>query len=318
MDRYPIRLFLVVLPLLMMVFAPDLNLPRAAAAQDPDITSQTPIPTGTSNWSMQADGVTRTFRLYVPESLDQSAPSPLVVVMHGGMGSARNAERGYGWDARAKASGFIVAYPDGLNRVWNAGNCCGKSQRNNIDDVGFITQMVDAIGARLSIDTSRIFAAGMSNGAMMAYRLACESDMFAAIGPVSGTVLVSCDHPAPVSVIHIHGLADPNVRFDGEKGAGVGKVDGMPIPDVISLWQAVDQCDPAESTTEVLVTTAIAQCANGRAVELITIEGGGHHYPRPDARPKDGESAAKAKAAKAIDATATLWAFFATHPKPAA
>ena len=100
-------------------------------------------------------GLDRSYRLYIPDGL--ASPAPLVVMMHGGFGSAQQAERAYGWDELADSAKFVVAYPDGVGRAWNVnGGCCGRPGRENIDDVGFIT-------------------AGISNGGMMAYALACNS-----------------------------------------------------------------------------------------------------------------------------------------------
>ena len=78
----------------------------------------------------------RTYLLYRPASLSQQVPAPLVVVLHGGYGSGSQAERSYHWDALADRQGFVVAYPDGIGRSWNAGGiCCGPALRDNVDDV---------------------------------------------------------------------------------------------------------------------------------------------------------------------------------------
>ena len=151
-----------------------------------------------------------------------------MVTLHGGFGSAEQAERSYGWNQLADSAKFVVAYPDGVGRAWNAnGGCCGRPGREGLDDVGFITAAVDDISESVGIDTAQVYATGISNGGMMAYALACNTSTFAAIGPDSATQLDPCTAPHPTSVMHIHGTADRLIRYDGEPGYGVARIDGL-------------------------------------------------------------------------------------------
>ena len=159
--------------------------------------------------------------MYRPASLPAAAP--LVVMLHGGFGSASQAEKSYGWDAEADQGHFVVAYPDGLNRAWNTGGgCCGTPGRTGVDDIGFITAMVAAIERQVPVDAGRVYATGISNGGIMAYTLACRTSVFAAIGPDSATELGSCPAPRPLSVIHIHGTADTENSLPGRRRPGRG------------------------------------------------------------------------------------------------
>ncbi|NUW35520.1 polyhydroxybutyrate depolymerase [Nonomuraea sp. SMC257] len=258
--------------------------------------------------TITVDGRQRSYRLHRPASLP--AKAPLVVMMHGGFGSARQAERSYGWDAEADRRRFAVAYPDGP-AAWDVGDgCCGRPGREQVDDVAFITRMIADVGHRLGIDSGRVYATGISNGGMMAYRLACDTRIFAAVGPVATTRLGDCPAPAPLSVIHIHGLADETVRFDGAAGTGIAEIDGPPVPEVVAGWRAVDHCGRPTVTRSGPVTTEAARCARGRAVTLITVEGAGHQWP--------GGQVVRERAdppSKALDATAVIWDFFAAHAK---
>lgn len=104
--------------------------------------------------TMSFDGLERAYRLYIPDGV--SVPGPLVVMLHGGFGSAQQAERAYGWDQLADNAKFIVAYPDGIGRAWNSnGGCCGRPGREGVDDVGFINAVVDDIGNNISVDRLR-------------------------------------------------------------------------------------------------------------------------------------------------------------------
>jgi polyhydroxybutyrate depolymerase len=205
----------------------------------------------------------RTYLLYVPAGLP--SPAPLVVMLHGGFGSAQQAERAYGWDQLA----------------------------DSVDDVGFITAAVADVGKNVAVDPSRIYATGISNGGMMSYALACNTGLFAAIGPDSATQL-ACPSPHPTSVLHIHGTADRMIPYDGSQGIGFAHIDGPPVPDTNAFWRDVDQCGTPTVTTDGAVTTSTAACADGRAVELMTVAGGGHEWPG--------------------FATSTMWQFFAAHP----
>ncbi|MGC4108431.1 MAG: PHB depolymerase family esterase [Thermomicrobiales bacterium] len=306
-DQHPARTIAASLLAVALILAA--LVPGLAGAQ-----AATPAPSGASTeHHLTWDGTDRLYRLYVPEHV--MIPAPLVVMMHGGFGSAAQAERAYGWDALADREGFVVAYPNGDGKAWNAGSCCGQPAATGVDDVGFIEAMVKEIEASMPIDASRIYAAGMSNGAMMAYRLACESTLFAAVAPVSGTMMVDCAKPSPVSVIHIHGLADTNVPFDGSRGEGFAQVDGPAVPQVISFWRQEDACATPTETIDGDVTTSIAACADGRAVELISIAGAGHQWPRTDVAPSFTARRGADAPFQGLDATPTIWDFFAAHPK---
>lgn len=262
----------------------------------------TPTPAPAAETGVEHDLGGRSYLLTVPAGVPQNAP--LVVMLHGGFGSGSQAEEAYGWDELAASEGFIVAYPNGQGHAWNAGGCCGAPARDGTDDVAFITSVVADIEAHHSIDPKRIYATGMSNGGLMSYRLACDTDLFTAIAPVAGTIVGDCPNPRPISVIEIHGLADPTVRMDGAPGAGIAEVDGMPVADVNALWRTADNCSEPTVSTDGPVTTSTTTCPDGRAVELITVEGAGHQWPGSK-KVRDGGD----PPSPALDATATIWKF---------
>lgn len=275
-----------------------------------------PIPRGSSTHDITVDGQERTFRLYLPVSLAAGRPVALVVMLHGGFGTGEQAEESYGWNAEADRHGFVVAYPDGLNRAWAVGGgCCGRSGREAVDDAAFIERMVATVSERVPIDPARVYATGMSNGAMLAYRLACDTAVFAAIGPVGGVQQGECAAPAPTSIIHIHGAADRNVPLDGSRGEGFAKIDGPPLAEVIDGWRAASGCGEPVVTTAAPVTTSRSSCADGRAVELILVAGAGHQWPGSAARPAMEKLLGADPPSDALDATAAIWRFFAAHPR---
>ncbi|SOD99996.1 polyhydroxybutyrate depolymerase [Blastococcus haudaquaticus] len=293
-----------------MLAAPCLLLSGCARTEDRAPSPSAPVPAGSSVQDLVIGDDERTYRIHRPADLP---PEPaLVLVLHGAGGSARQAEESYGWPALADREGFLVAHPDGMHRTWNAGGgCCGRAAAQDVHDVAFLTAVVDDVARRTNVDMDRVFVTGMSNGGMMSYTLACSTDVVAAIAPVAGTMLGDCADPAPVSVLHLHGTADAVVRMDGEPGERLADVDPPPVDDVVEFWRSVDRClEPAE-VSEDRVRRSVSGCADGRSVELVTVDGAGHQWPgssslRPAADPPYPD----------LDATAEIWRFFAAHPKP--
>lgn len=259
--------------------------------------------------TVASDGRSRDVIVYQPAGTPPAQGFPLVMMLHGGLGSAAQAEASYGWDAMADSGGFVVAYPDGVDRTWNAGTCCGKAQRADVDDVDFLSEVVTEVSALTAIDPSRRYLTGMSNGAMMTYRMACQTSLFTAIAPVSGTQLVDCDGAKPTSVLHIHGADDSSVRLDGAQGDGPGRVSGPPLAQVIEGWRSRDDCSAPRTSVVAEVTTTTAQCRAGRTVTWILVAGAGHQWPGSKKSTYPGADAPS----QALDATAVIWEFFDKH-----
>ncbi|GAA3732354.1 PHB depolymerase family esterase [Plantactinospora mayteni] len=301
--------------------------PASVAPTGPTATAPAPekpaVAPGSSVHRLTVDGRNRTFRLYRPAKLSLSTPVPLVVMLHGALGSGQQAETAYGWDAMADQRGFVVAYPDGLNRSWAvSSDCCGSPARDGVDDVAFIAAMVADLSTKLPVAPGRIYATGISNGGMLAYRLACETTTFAAIGVVAGTLLGPCPTPAPISLLHIHGTADGVIPYDGRpstlNNGGVGplpvKIDGGPVSDQIDRWRKIARCPTPEARTAGAVTTSAAHCPGGRDVDLITVAGAGHQWP--GAKQSTAERLLGLDPpSTALTATESIWNFFDTHPR---
>jgi polyhydroxybutyrate depolymerase len=282
-----------------------------------DAAPSAPVPVGSSSRTITVDGRDRTFDLYRPGTLPTDALVPLVVMLHGGFGSGSQAEASYGWDALAEAEHFVVAYPDGVGKAWAVGGgCCGIPAGSGVDDVAFIRQLVASISRVLPIDSARVYATGISNGGMLAYRLACDTTLFAAIGPDSATMLGPCKFPAPISVIHIHGTADRRIRYGGGEGEGVAAINGPAVPDLVAAWRRTDRCPDPSVTTDGAVSVSTASCPDGRGVELVTIAGAGHQWPGAKAKPVVERLLGLDPPSTALDATATIWRFFQAHPGP--
>lgn len=270
-----------------------------------------------------ADGTDRTYYLYVPSTVGE-APMPLLVALHGGLGSGRQFRENSGFDRLAEANGFLVAFPDGTaivkgrdNRVWNGGGCCGSAAqgRRNVDDVGFISAMVDQITASHRVDPARVFATGHSNGAIMSYRLACElSDKIVAVAFQAGSLeLDRCKPVLPVSVMNLHGLADTNIPVNGGRGEGVSRYTFASPVDSIEQWAALDGCtersDLIDPSNDDVSGTRWTGCDGGTVVEMILVDGATHPWMgHPGSRLQERLSGTPYPD---LDASAVIWGFLA-------
>ncbi|MBK5288226.1 MAG: hypothetical protein JJE46_07145 [Acidimicrobiia bacterium] len=275
------------------------------------------------------DGRTRTYRVVVPRSVTGDTPVPLLVALHGGLGSGTQFERTSGYDDLAAEHGFIVVYPNGIEiggpsivaggRVWNGGNCCGRAAQEDVDDVGFIAEVIRRLQADHRIDPRSIYATGHSNGAIMSYRLACElPDTIVAIGVQSGSIEVSgCSPHRPVSVLAIHGLADTNIPIDGGPGTGVSRTTFSSPTEAVQRFAAIDRCDSsttrvASDNPDVTIETWPGGAA-GTEVEFVRVAGAthawmGHPSPRAGVR-------LSAQPYADFDSSVAIWTFLARHPR---
>jgi polyhydroxybutyrate depolymerase len=285
---------------------------------------QAPITrSGDYTFSVQHDGLARMYRVHVPASYDPARAAPLLVALHGGGGNMdlQANDALYGLITKSDKEGFVAVFPNGFSKfpngklaTWNAGNCCGAARDRQVDDVGFIREVVRNLTHQMTIDHSRIYATGMSNGAMMAYRLACEaSDVFAAIAPVAGTDTTrQCTPARPVAVVHIHAKDDSHVLFGG--GAGPDSValsqvtDYVSVPATISKWAKLDGCTAAPRRVldkPGAYCEAYASCNGAAQVQLCVTDAGGHSWPGGH-KPR----AAGAAPSEAISANDVMWEFF--------
>jgi len=274
------------------------------------------------------DGRTRRYRLYVPQMLP-SGPVPLLVALHGGLGSAEQFAANSGYDGLAEANGVVVVYPDGIGaladgagaRTWNGGYCCGAAARAEVDDVGFVRLVLDQLARELPLDPDRIFATGHSNGAILAYRLACElADRIAAIGVQAGSLGVdACTPRRPVSVFHLHGTADTNHPIGGGTGTGVAGVAFRPARAAVEALATADACPtpPVGSTDPTngdLVVTTWSPCRAGTAVRLVAVTGATHAW-MGGTPTSDRAAALVGTPYDRLDAGRAIWSFLAAHPR---
>ena len=269
----------------------------------------------------RVSGVRRSYYVHVPAGQSGRAPLPVVVALHGAFSTARELERQSGLSLLADREGFLVVYPQGIGlgdwfRHWNAGYCCGKARRINLDDVGFVLAAVDEVAKRNPVDRSRLYVVGFSNGGMLAYRIAAEHpQIVAAVAVVSGTIggVPAPNEPEwsimrptkPVAVLAIHGLADANIPFEGGRGThSHGQSSAISVARSMRFWVDADSCDPqpqVESLAQGHVERqSWSACRDGTQVMLYSLKDWGHEWP-------------KASLLGGFDAAEIIWRFFARH-----
>ena len=279
--------------------------------------------------SLMIDGRTRTYHFRVPKGYSASNRYPLAVLFHGGGGEGQKIAGQTGFADKADAEGFIAVFPDGIRHNWNDGRDTTDAYKQGVDDIKFVRAMIEALEAKLSMDRTRIYAAGVSNGGIFSERLGCEmADVFAAIGPVVGPIATKlaprCNPAAPVSVVGIQGSADPGIPINGGEQGGFGGLgDGGFVESAIAtmtLWAGKNGCPAvpaiADLPPKVSAGTRVkkytyAPCRSGTEVNYYIVEGRGHGGPpkRPQAPRLAGPTSQN------INATEVIWEFFKAHPK---
>ena len=286
-----------------------------------------PLGPGDHTLALAVGGLQRSAIVHIPPQYDRTVAMPVVLAFHGGGANAENMVRFSGLNDKADEAGFIAVYPNGTGRLsrmltFNGGNCCGQAAANGLDDVEFTRRLLDDVANACTIDPKRVFATGMSNGGIMAYRLASElSDRIAAIAPVGGPMgTKGCRPGRPVSVIHFHGTEDVFAPFQGGRGRGLSGTSFFSVDHSIAAWVEADGCNPTPVTIRLpdttddgttVTRTTYGQGKDGAEVVLIAIEGGGHTWPGREPR-----LASLGKSTRDISANDLMWAFFQRHPLP--
>src|SRR5262249_31621671 len=200
--------------------------------------------------SITVGGLNRSYIVHVPKGYDQKSPMPVVLALHGATMNGSMMAWFSGLNRKADEAGFLAVYPNGTGThssfTWNGGNCCGPAMQNQVDDVAFIDALLDDLMRASPGDPRRGYATGMSNGAVMAYRLASElSGRIAAIAPVAGSVGTEIGRvKRPVSVLHFHGTKDEYIPFPGGRGEkSLFGTNHRSVEDSIRAWLKVNGCD---------------------------------------------------------------------------
>jgi len=281
-----------------------------------------------------SNGLERTYRIHIPTSLTENISPALLFVLHGGGGTGEGMERTLtlgGFNTLADQDNFIVVYPDGIEKNWNDGrkNVTDPAHQQNIDDVGFFNALIDNLTMEFNIDPDRIFFTGISNGAMMSYRVAFEiPEKVAAIAPVAGAIPIDLLYynisDEPISVCVISGTHDPLVPWEGGIVGTPRNPRGtvISVPESVLFWVTHNNCSPLPNSTLLPDTDPTdhtwvqqdiySQGTDNTEVILYKVYNGGHTWP-------DGyqylPEILVGRTSHDINANNVIWDFFSSHPK---
>lgn len=266
----------------------------------------------TVNGSFVHNGLTRTYSFYVPAIYDGTQAVPLILNLHGYTSNGAQQSAYGNFKPIADTANFIIVHPNGTldgtsNRFWNLAYTPGS-----VDDVGFLEALIDTISASYNINNARVYSTGMSNGGFMSYRLACESNRFAAIASVTGSMTTlapsNCSPVRPTPVMQIHGTLDPTVPYNG--GGGM-----LSVANVLNYWATFNNCPtPATMTNVPDINTGDGATAehyvydpgtNGVTMELFKVIGGEHTWP--------GASINVGVTCQDFSASKEIWRFFSQY-----
>lgn len=323
----------------------------AGAADDAAVTAtcaSSSLAPGDYDRTIDIGGRERVYHVHVPPGASGKA-APLLFGFHGGGHTAAGFEAFAHLAAKSDTAGFILVEPEGIGAIgasadgvaetWNAGSCCVESVTENVDDVGFVRAMLDAIAKEACVDLKRVYSTGFSNGGMLSHRLACElSDRIAAIAPVSGGLgrddrsqmppkpFFTCAPKRHVPVMHVHGTADACYPFDGGRANGgftglLAPVVYEPVSTTIATWAKLNGCSDAQPTVTSKNGAATCKsfaCPEDGAVVLCTIDGGGHYWPGGDDWPGSEILCGSGQGTRSADLASNdrIWEFLSAHALP--
>jgi polyhydroxybutyrate depolymerase len=309
--------------------------PGEVAAADPVASSGCGASTATATdlERRTLPGSDRWYLLTVPPAHDGATPLPLVLDLHGLSEGADIHARVSGMGAYAAQHGFIAVLPSGTGEPvhWEVG-----LDRAGNADLAFLDQLLDQLEADLCVDTSRVYATGLSNGALLSSTIACTmADRVAAVAPVAGVAHPTrCSPDRPVPVLTFHGTADPILLFNGGVGTRLGRVlggedapaeeepipeadlDGAGFPAAAADWAAANGCGdvPVESTPTPSVIVRTWDCPAGADVEFVILVDGGHSWP--GSALLQGVEQIVGPTDMSVDATDMIWRFFQRFALP--
>jgi len=235
--------------------------------------------------SFTYDGLVRDYRVHLPTGYNSSVKYPLVFNLHGYTSQASEQELYTMMNQTSDAEKFIVVYPNGVNKAWNSGFLGGTL--STVDDIGFISALIDTMDANYSIDLNRVYSCGMSNGGYQSNRMACElSNRIAAIASVTGLITDStaqnCSLSRPMPYLQIHGTADPTVNYNGFPSSFGAEA-------TINFWLNKNQCNTNGDTVFIANTNTTDQstvqkisytnCSGNSKVVFFKVINGGHTWP---------------------------------------
>jgi polyhydroxybutyrate depolymerase len=287
------------------------------------------VPSSTSDSDIEASlihqNISRKYVIHLPQGFHRRTSYPLVLAFHGSSGTPSRMKSLTNFNQVADREGFIVVYPAGYEQTWADSRNETPAGRKGIDDVGFISKLIDKLVQDYAVDPKQVYATGISNGGNFSQRLGCElADKVAVIGVVAAgmptNLADTCKPSRPVPMVLMFGESDPLYPFQGGS-TKLGSV--LSVDDAIAKRVALNQCsgrpqivllpDTAPRDGTRIKRTVYTDCKNRANVEYYLVEGGGHTWP-------GGTQYLPArfigKTSRDLNASDELWAFFSQFQMP--
>lgn len=267
------------------------------------------------------DGSERTYFVHLPQNYNTSTTYPLIFAMHGGGRIGYEGIMGQSeLSTLADNEDFIVVYPEGIRtfgfRTWNAGDCCPSATLLGTDDVGFIAALLEKLQKDLSIDASRVYAAGFSNGGQLAYRLANELPYkFAAVSAVAGVLQSFPFKPVRnVPIIHFHSYQDQTAPYNGGQSDAPNIDNDFPsVEETLINIANHYECAMIKETVFTNPSTydhfRYSDCNENVLIELYVSQDGGHTWP-------GGQAFPGVEITNHFNASELMWTFFKNYQLP--
>lgn len=250
-----------------------------AMADVPKACGQSVEP-GMHKASLRSGILKREYQVYVPPRWNNKVQRPMVLGLHGGLGTGEIFNQQTKASAQADKYNMLLVLPDGYYKSWNAGSCCKPAAKLGVRDVRFIENLIDEVASNYCVDRSSVFATGFSNGAMLAHRIACEKPgLLKGIAPVSGGIMSACENGGSVATLMISGKDDPRIFWDG------GTFDGSYRPSMKELVKSLvgrNQCSNKQEN--IAKSASLAHCRKLESCSKAPLlycglDGVGHQWP---------------------------------------
>jgi polyhydroxybutyrate depolymerase len=280
---------------------------------------QQKILNGDNYGKLTNQGRLRTYYFYVPKTYNKNHSMPLVLVFHGDAGTGYSISNVTRFNSLAEKKKFIVVYPDGIDKKWNLrGN-----PRGRIDDVLFVSALIDHLKQQINIDQHKVYATGFSKGGILTQALACKlSNKIAAFASVAGSLPVrlkpNCQPETPISMLMINGTKDRDVLYEGDDHTQRGAL--VSISDMGSFWRSHDKCSVSAKSPQAhgtslsknsqVKTSWYSHCQGNSEVVQLAVVNGGHFWPGGTST---DSSINKFNAKLKLNASQTIWDFFQRH-----
>ncbi|KAF1043802.1 MAG: hypothetical protein GAK35_02029 [Herbaspirillum frisingense] len=284
------------------------------------------LPAHAVDMSLKTLRVGNLSRAYFSERSAQGEAQPLIIALHASGSTGSVMARATGLTEIAEAAGYMIVYPNGTGltidaRTWNSGGCCGYAQMHKVDDVAFLRALIKKLADDGLADPKRVYLVGVSNGGMMAYRMAAEApELFKGVAVVSAVLDVPPETiKAGLPVLHIHGSDDPFIPFLGGIGSkeAASQLPRLSVAKTIEAWVKADGADPRPDVSDIPDAagdgTTIRKYtyhskSDAQAVILYEVKGGGHNWPGSTIPIANG-----GKSSQNLDSSRTIIDFFNRH-----